>query len=217
MKEGLKFLTEVAHDWPECNLATIQQVLREADEATRARTDKIADPLLDSPNLPNVQGQMRWLLVGKGLELAVSAKRFSGIEARWIPLGGASALELCGKYTTVVACHLQYENETPRESEHRKSQRAANESCPMLQGFEDPKPDEDRIRLILAHGGKKAEFAFLRVYYDQEKPALYWELSKNIMHMPVLLPSLETEPVAEPTVRLKPLPQIKTGTDGAGR
>ena len=98
------FLTDVHQDWTDANLAVAMEVLREAEELTLERTDSVADPILDSPNLANVQGQMRWLIVGRCLELAVASGRFSGLKAEWIDLGGAYVIELRGKFSTLIAC-----------------------------------------------------------------------------------------------------------------
>ena len=96
------FLTEVAEDWTENNLLAVQEALRDAELATLSRSDKIADPLLDTPNHPNIRGYLRWVLVQKHLEIAAKSGKFDGITATWINLGGVNMLELHGKHTVVT-------------------------------------------------------------------------------------------------------------------
>src|SRR5687768_7645644 len=110
------FLTEVAQDWSENNLTVIQHAILDAEAATLARSDVEADPLLDTPNLSNFRGVVRWHMVQKHLKIAAERGRFQGITADWVDLGGVHVLELRGKHTAVTTHHLLEENETPRES-----------------------------------------------------------------------------------------------------
>lgn len=199
------FLTEVAEDWTEGNLIALQEAIREAEAATLARSNPEDDPLLASPNLPNFRGTMRWLLVQKCLEAAVNNGRFSGITANWVNLGGVHSFELHGRYTSVTAYHLLTEDDAPRESTLRRSQRITNQICPLLRGFEalEPASPDELLHLLLVHGGKDGEFAYLRAYYDPYNRSAYRLLSRNIMLMPTLLPSIEVEPIAEPEIGLK--------------
>jgi hypothetical protein len=197
------FLTEVAQDWTPDNLAVVQDVLIQAERLTLDRTDPVTDPILGSPNLPNLRGQMRWVLVGTCLEAAAKSGRLSGIQSRWVPLGGSSALELFGQFTTVVACHLMGPEETPRESRYRRSHRIANEVSPMLQGFEAPEQVGDPLHLVLVHGGRDSSFAYLRAYYDNAIPSAYKALSDNIMKLPTLLHTGDVEMVEEPSIGLR--------------
>jgi len=197
------FLTEVAQDWTEPNLASLQLALREAEDATLVRTNALEDPLFDTPNLANVRGVVRWSMVAKHLHVAANNGRFHGITANWVDLGGTHMLELRGKHTSVTACHLLRSDDNPRPSEYRKNCRIQNQVCPWLQGFQQPTPESEPLNLVLAHGGKNGEFAYLRAYTDPD-PTVYRLLSKNIMQMPVLLPSIDFETVGEPEVQLNP-------------
>jgi hypothetical protein len=201
------FLTEVRQDWTEHNLVALQSAIIEAERATLARSDIEQDPLLVTPNLPNYRGVLRWVMVQKQLELAVLRGRFEGITASWVDLAGAHVLELRAHHTIVTPCHLLDPDDVPRETKYRKSRRVVNQVCPLLTGFEGLEggslPDEELIQILLVHGGKKSTFAYLRAYIDPDDPAIYRQLSMNIMLMPVLLPSIDVEPVAEPVINLK--------------
>lgn len=200
-----EILTKIRHDL-EPILPVVQAIIREAEAATLARTNQHDDPMLASPNLANLRGYFRWVLVPKFLEQAVNSGRLPGLTAHWVPLGGVSAFELRGKYTTVSPYHAQTKNETPRRSTLRRLQRIANESFqPMLLGFEQfaPQSQESLLHLLLVHGEDDGEFAFLRAYYDGENPSLYQPLSDNIMLIPTLFNSEDVEPVVEPMIGLK--------------
>lgn len=210
-----EILTKVRLDW-EANLPVIQSVIRDAEEAVLSRTDNFADPMLDSPNLANLRGQYRWILVPKFLEQAVNSGRLPGITAHWVPLGGVSAFELRGTYTSLSPYHLQQEAETPRRSTLRRAQRIANETFqPLLLGFEHfTEPVETKLlHLLLVHGEDNGEFAFLRAYYDGENPTLFRALSENIMIIPTLLDSDESEPITDPSIGLKQKEKKATGGD----
>jgi hypothetical protein len=202
MKDSF-FLTEVAQDWGPGNLSVIREVLEEAETATLARSDRVGDPLLDTPNLPNVRGNLRWVLVQKCFEIACRAKRFEGIAHEWIDLGGAHTLELRGKYTSVTPCHLLTEGETPRETDYRKDLRISNQVCQSLPGFAESPSAVGLLRLLLVHGGRETRFAYLRAYIDSQNRSKCRDLTGNILHAPVLLTSLETEAISEPEVQLK--------------
>lgn len=207
-------LTAVSHDWTCHNLATAQLVLREASQFVLDRTDPTSDPLLDSPNLPNYRGYTRWVVVAKCFERAVQAGRFDGIHSNWIDVGGSSVLELVGANTTVTICHLQSEEDAPRESSLRRTRRQAN--AVQLSLFEGESQFSDRIHLILAHGGggNSGDFADLRIYYGEENSKLCVRVSENIMLLPQLMPEFESEPVDEPSVAL--LPEIATQQQAGG-
>jgi hypothetical protein len=205
MPKSTFFLTEVAHDWSEHNLTVVQQTIQEAEMATLARSDKESDPLLDTPNLAILRGVMRWHMVQKHLAMAAEKGLFAGIEAEWVDLGGVHVLELRGQYTSVTTHHLMEEDETPRESAFRRRGREVNEVSPVLKGWEHLAPKtEELLHLVLVHGGKTKEFAYLRAYTDAIDRSVYRQLSSNIKLMPMLLPSIDFEPVAEPLVELNP-------------
>jgi hypothetical protein len=202
------FLTEVAQDWDNLNLSVAQQILKEVEEAVSRRSNPTDDPMLDSPNLRVYRGFLRWVLAQKFFETAVSRNRFNGISAVWVEAGGISMLELRGKYTAVIPCHLYSEDEHPREADYQKDRRIQNQVNPLLHGLEvgEPTAQDGLLNLLLVYGGSGVEFAYLRAYVDQENRFLYRRLSENIMRMPVLLPSLEAELVAEPEPKLKDAP-----------
>lgn len=205
MAKSTFFLTEVAQDWSEKNLTVIQESIVEAERATLARTDVRADPLLDTPNIAVHRGGVRWHMVQKHLAMAADRGLFEGITAEWVELGGFWVLELRGKYTSVTAAHLMEENDTPRESKFRKRGREVNEVSPVLKGFEGLAGESSSlIHLVLVHGGKSSEFAYLRAYTDPDDRSIYKQLSRNIKLMPMLVPSIEFEPVGEPVVELSP-------------
>ncbi len=205
MTKSTFFLTEVAKDWSEHNLTVVQEAILAAEAAALARSDKESDPLLDSPNLANFRGVVRWHMVQKHLEMAAEKGLFEGIEAGWVELGGFHVLELRGKFTAVTTHHLMEEDETPRESTFRRRGREVNEVSPLLKGWEHMAPEtDDLLHLVLVHGGKTSEFAYLRAYTDGIDRAVYRQLSSNIKLMPMLLPSIDFEPVAEPLVELNP-------------
>lgn len=206
------YLTGVAKDWSEHNLSTVQAALLEAERATLLRSDPREDPLLDTPNLPNFRGVLRWIMVQRHLHTAFIQGRFQGITARWVDLAGAHVLELRGEHTVVTPCHLLSPDDVPRETKYRKSLRVVNQVCPLLKGFEcldGGVAENDPIQILLVHGGRKENFAYLRAYIDPDDPAIYRQLSKNILSMPILLPSMEVELVAEPVVALKAIGKMK--------
>ncbi len=205
------FLTEVAEDWTPANLATAQKAILDAEIATLARTDIKADPLLDTPNLAIFRGVVRWNMVQKHLYMAGQRGEFQGITADWTDLGGVFVLELRGKHTSVTTHHLMEEGDSPRESVFRKRGREVNAVSPLLKGWEELEPAKEKelIHLLLVHGGKSKEFAYLRAYTDATDRAVYRQLSTNIKELPTLLPSIDFEPVAEPTVELSPAETIK--------
>lgn len=205
MSKPTFFLTEVALDWSERNLTVVQQAVLEAERATLARSDVRADPLLDTPNIAIFRGTMRWHMVQKHLAMAAEKGLFDGIVADWVELGGVSVLELRGKYTSVTTLHLMDENDAPRDSKFRKQGREVNEVSPVLKGFEGVAGESSSlIHLVLVHGGKSNEFAYLRAYTDPDDRSIYKQLSRNIKLMPMLVPSIEFEPVGEPVVELSP-------------
>jgi hypothetical protein len=200
------FLTGDEH-----NLSVAQETLIEANNATVLRTDKIKDPLYDTPNHPNIRGYMRWVMVQKHFELAAQNK-LKGISPVWITLGGVSVLELHGDHTIVTPCHLLKENGVPNETTYRRDLRIQNEVCPLLfpelnEGSHDS--SDNRLRILLVHGGKDGVFAYLRAYTDPDDNSVYRNLSDNLMLMPTMLPSIDYEPVDEPEVGLNDAGQQK--------
>ena len=209
------FLTEVAQDWDGYNLTVTQETLIEAEEATLRRVDRIKDPLFDTPNFPNILGYTRWVMVQKHLEIA--AKRFRGITPRWVNLGGSNVLELWGRNTIVTPCHLLTEGQTPNNTDYRRDLRIQNQVCPFLflsQNGDGADSEDQRLRILLVHGGKYGPFAYLRAYIDPDDHSIYRDLSENIMLKPILLPSIDFEPVDEPQVELNPAAEQRKGAKG---
>lgn len=199
-------LTEIQEDWCQRNINALQASLRETEVAMLGRTDIEADPLLDSPNLPNLRGYMRWAILPKIIQSHVAAGRYAGISGSWVPLGGVSVFELESDCTTLTAFHLKHEDEVPRESFYRKNKRRLNAGPQMGFPYYDvparrDDSDNPRTHLTLVYGGEE-EFAYLRAYFDEENRSYYHKLSGNIMNMPMLLSSVETELVADPQIEL---------------
>ncbi|HEY5504966.1 MAG TPA: hypothetical protein VIK28_07390 [Sedimentisphaerales bacterium] len=206
-------LTTVTEDWAE-HLPAIKETMEQAEQIVLARTDKVADPLLDTPNHPNLRGYFRWVLVQKLLERAVENERFPGISYEWVNLGGVYTLELRSKFTTVTPCHLLTESQTPNDTIYRRDLRIQNQINPLLLGFESLEqavPNNTPLRILLVHGGKEKAFAYLRVYTDPEKQNVYSDLTKNIMLLPMVRMSLDAEPISEPKVDLKDVASEKVG------
>ena len=209
------FLTDVRKDWPDNNLSVLQEVIFEAQAAVQARTNTDDDPMLDSPNLPNLRGYLRWAILQKLLDEAASSNRFDGIRSRWVDLGGISVLELVGAYTRVTACYLAEKDDPPRESEYRKSSRVENEVYQTLFEMSQGSDDDKLTNLLLVYGGKRETFAFLRSYSDPENRSAFLELSKNIMLMPRLLDSLAFEQIEDPHVELNEKTGVQEDQDEA--
>src|SRR5204863_444291 len=136
-----------------------------------------------------------------------------GITPIWLDLtggeGGVAALELRGKYTSLIAHHLQLPDDCPRGSTLRNDKRLWNQQNPILVGFpgaeEAEQPESSLINLLLVHGGRSAEFAFLRVYHSFDNARDFIPFSGNIM---LLEPETaaspgEAEQIAEAEIQLK--------------
>ena len=100
--DSTDYLT-IQSDWCPRNLMALQTSLRETEAAMLVRTDTAADPLLDSPNLPNLRGYLRWAILPKIIENHIKVGRYPGITGSWISLGGVSVFELEGESTTITA------------------------------------------------------------------------------------------------------------------
>jgi hypothetical protein len=202
------FLTKVTKDWPESKLSVLKEILEQAEDAVLLRSDKIADPLFDTPNLPNYRGYIRWIIVSRMLEIAIQKNRLYGITSHWIPLGSGSvyAFEMRGQFTRVMPCHLLSKTLAPRESIYRRDSRIVNQVNPSLKGFEQLETvstESDLLNILLVHGGRGEDFAYLRAYTSPIDRSIYRELSNNIMLLPTNVPTLDSESVSEPLVTLK--------------
>jgi hypothetical protein len=154
------------------------------------------------------------------LDAAVKNHLFEGITSRWVNFQGAKILELRGKYTSLTACHVLSRDDDPKESDfgYRRNNRAKNQkNQELFKEFEAPTSEDDFLNIVLQHGGRDDNFAFLRVYLeDSDIPCL----TKNIMLMPSLEMTPETEIVPTPMLTLKkatsPVKEIST-PESAGK
>ena len=196
----------IEHDWCARNLFALQSSLREAEAAAASRSDPTSDPLMKSPNLPIIRGQLRWALLPPILENHLRAGRYAGIAGKWISLGSVSVFELEGECTSITACHLSHEDDVPRESTYRKDRRRLNSGPQMPLPFEEGNAsniDPDlKVNLTLVYGGLEEPFAYLRAYFDEDKRSYYHKVSSNIMALPTLLDSTETEQIPDPQIGL---------------
>jgi hypothetical protein len=179
-------------------------VLLEAGDAVLRRSNTSEDPLLKTPNLPNFRGYLRWIIVARMLEMVIERKLLTGIAAKWVCLGGVHVFEMRGRYTCVTPCHLLSENMAPKDTEYRKDQRIVNAINPdLFERFDDQNSDDELLKILLVHGGKSEEFAYLRAYTDPDNNSIYRRLSSNIMLTQTIVPALDEEVVPEPLVTLK--------------
>jgi len=197
------FVNLTRQDWTDANLRVIKNCKEQTDKAVAAYTNISEYPFLGTPHLPVVTGVSRWAIFDYFLEAAAKKGSFDGIEPRWIDFQGAAILELRGKYTSLTACHVLTSDEKPKESEkgYRKNNRAKNQkNLELFKEFEASASDDDLIHVVLRHGGRNDNFAFLGIYLEESDfPAL----TGNIMLMPSLEMAPEAEPVMQPTVTLK--------------
>lgn len=193
-------------DWTPKNLIGIQRTLRIAYNAVDDVCDVRRHPFFATPNRAYGVGYNRWLAIDYHLKQACDSGVLSGITASWIPLGGKGglqALELRGAFTSVLAIHLQDPDETPRDSDYRYDKRVSNERYPLLAGFEQTEETPGQLlNLLLVHGDKNAEFAFLRAYDDPDNRASCTPLTENLMAGAALPADTGTESVPEPSIAL---------------
>ena len=197
------FFNQTKLDWTDRNLSVIKDCLEQNERAVAAHTNLADYPLLDTPLLQTVCGNLRWAMLKKILANAADNNLFDGITAHWIKFQGAPILELRGKYTSLTPCHVLGRDETPQESQngYRKNNRAKNQVCmELFKEFEAPESENELFHILLIHGGRNDSFAFLRAYIgDSYNPVL----SNNIMLMPSLVTTLDAEPDSKPVVTLK--------------
>lgn len=205
------FLTKIADDWDSFNLAGLQYCLRQAYELTDALSNPDRNAHFATPNRHMIAGTMRWGFVEKCLHDGCLNGRLRGIQPRWVPLSsktasGVHALELVGRTTCVTPFHLTDADEAPRESSHRAEKRLFNQLNPLLPTFADEQVDTiSLLNLILVHGDKNAEFAFLRAYHDPEERGAFVPVSDNIILSTALVSQpVEAEEVAEAEIKLQP-------------
>lgn len=197
--------TLVQQDWTPSNLMGLQRALRMAYNSVTDACDSRRHAFYDTQNRAYGVGYARWLAVDFYLKQACDAGWLTGIAAEWIPLGGKGGLcvlELRGRYTSVLAIHLQKPDETPRDSDYRYDKRVSNEKYPLLEGFEQLEAPSQLLNLLLVHGDKNAEFAELRAYDDPDNRASCTSFTGNIMDGAPLPVVDDIEVVAEPNVAL---------------
>jgi hypothetical protein len=202
------FVNRAKLDWTDHNLSVLQFCKNQADAAALAQSNTSEFPLLDTPHLPVVRGVLRWALLDAILANAAGNHLFEGITAIWIDYQGTPILELRGKYTSLTACHVLSRDEKPKDSEngYRKNNRAKNQkNQELFKEFEAPVSEDDLLHIILLHGGRNDDFAYLRIYLeDSDIPAL----TGNIMLMPSLEMAPDTELVLKPVVTLNEKPIV---------
>ncbi len=209
MNSGGNFLTKIEQDWPLQHQLHLQLFIRYAYTAVY---DLIYGPqtrsvIFSTPNRGWFAGINRYGAVDYFLERACEMKLLQGITPAWLPLTNGEnsiyALELRGKYTSTVAHHLHFPEDTPRGSTLRDEKRLYNQLNPSLPGFAEDSQDAEAspINLTLVHGGKAAEFAFLRVYTSAEQPGQFIPVTGNVMA--ITPPASGNEEIKEAEIKLK--------------
>lgn len=208
MNSKLNYLTNIQHDWPVQHQLHLQLFLRYSYSAVY---DLVYGPqrnvIFDTPNKAWFAGINGYGAVDYFLERACEMKLLPGIAPVWLSLtngeNSISALELRGRYTSVVAHHIHFPDDTPRDSSLRDDKRLFNQQNPLLPGISADNSDakDSPINLTLVHGGKAAEFAFLRVYTSASQPSQFISVSDNIM---ALAPPISgEEEIKEAEIKLK--------------
>lgn len=223
MENQRNYLTEVKADWDLNNMLALRDLLKEANSYSKDITNPNTNPAFGTPNRAIIMGVIRWCITDYFLEQGCKTGRLKGITAHWRPLitpkkkskgapkrksAGIHALELRGQHTSLIAFHLHRQDEAPRSSKLRNEKRLHNQMHPLLPGFEVPSEYLEQtegalINLLLVHGDKDSEFAYLRAYYRENDHGAFLPLSDNIMKLPSVVAASETEHIAKPDVRLK--------------
>lgn len=187
------YFAAVEEDWNLFTLAGLRACLRDAYRELRQKSDPAQDPNFGTPNGPMVAGVMRWMFVDRHLALGCRSDIMPGITANWLHLGdgGVYALELRGRRTSLMAFHLNYPDSSIRESRLRFEKRFTNQMNPIFPQWDAPEAEADGVRaplinLVLVHGGKRADFAYLRAYHDPEDIQRYITMSSNIIEQPIV-------------------------------
>src|SRR5208282_901000 len=144
MKSQSEFLTAIRDDWTPENIAGLVSAITAGYAAVIERTNPSVDPIYDTPNLSLLQGYTRWNFVDSRLYRACDIGLITGIKPKWVPLTengtGIMALELQGRFTSLMAHHLQNAADPPRYSELRYDRRLRNWQNPMLPGYGADEP-----------------------------------------------------------------------------
>jgi len=237
MKPPPTYLELIEKDWKN-NLPGLQKCLSLAYAAARKKTDAKIDADFASPNRAVLEGQVRWGMVDVFLERGCVNGLVKGVSPHWIATGGrggGKALELRAKNSAVIAFHLPFPEEPPRDSKVRTDMRVMNQLNQMLPSLgieesleengEDEQPslfgwkenrDNRLINLTLVHGNKLGEFAFLRVYNRKDDLSSFIPIFGNIMALPGIVIPAESEPIADAQIGLKGNLQRKKKQDPGG-
>ena len=211
------YFAAVEADWDLLALAGLRASLLAAYQALGEKADPLRDPTFGTPNGPMVTGVMRWMYVDHFLARGCQLGWLPGITAHWLHLGdgGVSALELRGRHTSLMAFHLKFPDASIRDSRLRFDKRFTNQMNPGFPQWElDADPENGDlggvaaplINLVLVHGGRRAEFAYLRAYHDPEDLHRFLPMSGNIIEQARLAPASDEELVEES------VPTLKVGT-----
>jgi len=200
-------ITAIEHDWPIHKQIAVQSLFQSAYASVTELCDPKRSPVFTTPNQRLHSGYTRWIAVNYWLERGCNSGLLEGISPVWKPVfenqdKSCSILELHGKFTSTVACHISEIEASPRESRTRRDYRAGNQKN---FGFLESAVDVESplLNLILVHGDKNAEFAFLRGYYDPDNAGVFTDLSGNIMDLPTIMPAVDEEPIDDPDADIK--------------
>ena len=217
------YYAAVEEDWDLLAFAGLRASLQAAYQALREKSDPLQDLPFGTPNAPMVTGVMRWMYVDYYLTRGCQLGWMPGITAHWLNLGdgGVSALELRGKRTSLMAFHLQSPDSLIRDSRLRFEKRIINQMNPIFPQWENQAVAADTveavpINLVLVHGGKKAEFAYLRAYHDPEDLRQFLTMSGNIIEQANIAPITDAEAIEENEPKLKDDGDETEENDGGG-
>lgn len=200
-----KFVTSYQADWPIQNLSALKVALLNAYLETNILCNPARSVVFSTPNQHMHTGYTRWIAVSQKLEESCKSGRLHGITAEWSRVtknSGFWVLELRGKLTRLIVCHISDLDNSPRDSVSRFDGRASNQ---VLMNFEEEAITEQSplLTLTLVHGHKNAEFAFIRGYNDPKRPSSYELLSGNVMDLPTVALPVEEEEIEPPEIDIE--------------
>src|ERR1043166_506083 len=119
-------------DWPIHNQIALKSLLHSAYADTISNCDPKRSPIYSTPNQHFHSGHTRWISVNYWLKRGCDSGLLQGITPVWRPAvekqeKGCWILELQGRFTSLVACHVSDVEESPRESRTRRDYRAGNQ------------------------------------------------------------------------------------------
>lgn len=175
----------LAKEWHLSNRAGICRALVNAYRDVNTLCDVDRHAFFGTPNRVFALGYNRWVIVDHWVAKACELGWITGVTPVWInhpkSTGPIHTLELRTEHTCVSISHLSSPNAAPRDSRLRYDRRVNNEYCPYLTGWEEPgATDAGPLGIVLVHGDKDPEFAFLRVYNDPDNMGSYRDLTGNI-------------------------------------